>query len=73
MEILDIVNQLAQARTDGEAALVRHVAEEHIEIGDMVLHLRLEIAVPHGQLIEVTEHGQILFRHVYTPRFGLLF
>ena len=69
MEVLNIVDQLAQTRADGEAALVRHVPEKHIKIGDMVLITRLEVAIAHGQLIKIAEHGhiQFLFRiHCHT-------
>ena len=63
MKVLNIVNQLPQARADGEAALVRHVPEEHVKIGHAVPHPRLKISVAHGQLIKIAEHGQILFCH----------
>ena len=61
MQILDVAHQLLQARADRKAAVVRHVAEEYVKIGDPVLKAGLEIAVAHGQLIEITEHGQVEF------------
>ncbi len=63
VQVQNVVDQLVQARADGKAPLVRHVPEEHVEIGHPVLKARLEIAVAHGQLVEVTEHGhvQLLF------------
>ena len=62
MQVLDILDRLLQTRRDGKAALVRHLAEEQIEIGDLVLHAAAEVAVCHGQLIKVAEHGKIGFR-----------
>ena len=59
VKIVDIIDQLFQTCHNGKAAVVRNFAEEHIEIGDLVLHGRVEIAVCHGQLVKVTEHGHV--------------
>ncbi len=51
--------QLFQPRGDGEAAPVGHAAEKHVEVSDAVLHPLAEIAVGHGHLIKVKQHGQV--------------
>ena len=61
MEVFDIVDQLAETGADGEAALVRHIPEEHVKIGDLVLAARLKISVAHGQLIKIAEHRHVQF------------
>ena len=72
MEVFNIVDELIQARSDGEAAAVRHSAEKHIEIGDAILVAVFEISITHGQLIKITEHGhvQLFLRfHPHTSKF----
>ena len=69
MKVFDIVDQLIQTRADGKAALVGHVPEKDVKVGDAVLVTSLEIAVAHGQLIEIAEHGhvQLLFCIHHAP------
>ena len=59
VQVLNILDQLFQTRADREPAVVRHVAEKHIEIGDPILEPCPEIAVAHSQLIEIEEHGVV--------------
>ena len=70
MQVFDIVNDLAETGTDGEAPLVRHIPEEHVKICDLILSACLKISVAHGQLVKVAEHGhvQFLFRIHTTPQ-----
>ena len=58
-EVLEIVDELFQTRHDRVAAAVRHSAEEHIEIRDIVRHAGFKIAVCHGDFIKICEHRQI--------------
>ena len=58
-QFLDIVDDLLQAGGNGKSAAVGTLAVKHIEISDLIPVIFLEIAVGHGQLIEVTQHGQI--------------
>ena len=70
-EPLHIVDDLLQTGGDGEAAAVRHVAEKDVEIADLLgVARRLEVAVAHGQFIEITEQGVVhMFLHgVVTSR-----
>ena len=68
-EVLHIVDELVQPRADGKSAVVRHVPEKDVKIGDAVLIPGLQIAVPHGQLVEVTEKAQVqLFLFHKTPQ-----
>ena len=59
MQVLHILDDLLQTCGNGESAPVRTLAEEHIKIGDAVLIAVCEIALAHGQLIEIAQHGQI--------------
>ena len=58
-QVFDILHHLGKARRNGEAAPVRDGAVKHIEIAYAVGQTGLEIAVSHGQLIKIAEHGQI--------------
>ena len=69
-QLLDVLHHLGQAGGDGEAPLVGDRAVEHIEVADPVLQTGLEIAVGHGQLVEVAQHGQVgLCFHGKNPLF----
>ena len=46
-------------RNETVAAIIRIVTVKHIKISDLVADRAMEIAVRHGQLVEVTKHGQI--------------
>ena len=61
VEILNILDDLLQPRRNGKAAPIRGLAVEHIEISDSLGIALFEIAVAHGQLIKIAEHGQIQF------------
>ncbi len=69
VQVLNILDQLFQTRADREPAVVRHVAEKHIEIGDPILEPCPEIAVAHSQLIKIAEHRQIEFLFRFHNRF----
>ena len=62
-----------KARRDGKAASVRDRAEINVKIGDAIFEAGLEIAVAHGQLVEIAEHGhvQFFFRFHGTPHINL--
>ena len=60
-KILEIVDELPDARHDGKAAVVGDMAEKHVEPRDLVAHTVFKIAVCHGQLVKVRQHGQIPF------------
>ena len=59
VELLHVVHDLLQPCRDGIAALVRDAAVENVKIGNAVFHAVGQIAVAHGQLIEVAQHGKI--------------
>ena len=61
-QLLDVLHHLGQAGGDGKSPLVGDGAVEHVEVTDAVLQAGLEVAVGHGQLVEVAEHGQVRFR-----------
>ena len=59
MQILDILDQLLQAGSNGIAAAIGNPAEKDVKIGNALLHPLTEIAVGHGHLVEVEQHRQI--------------
>ena len=59
VKILDVLHQLLQPCGNGKTAFVGHPAEEHVKIGDTVLHPLTEVAVGHGHLIKVKQHRQV--------------
>ena len=61
MQILNIGDDPLQTGADGKAAVIGDLAEKDVEIGDLILHALIEIAVAHGELIKVAEHGHIQF------------
>ena len=61
VEVLDVLNDLLQARGNGVAALVGDTAEEEVKVGDAILIAGLKISVAHGQLIEIAQHGHVQF------------
>ena len=63
MQLLDVLHNLLQARRNGIAAPIGNRPEEHVKVGDFILKALLKIAVSHGQLIKVAEHGQVSFVH----------
>ena len=67
-EVLDVVDDLGKPGGDGEAAPVGDAAEEHVKVAHPVLQAGLEVAVAHGQLVEVEQHGVIdVVSHAENP------
>ena len=60
-QILQICHKLFHTGHYGIASSVRNASEEHVEIGDVICHACLKIAVGHGELVKVCQHGQIHF------------
>ena len=52
-------DDLGQPGGDGKAAPVRDGAEENVKVAHPAAQAGLEIAVAHGQLVVVAEHGQV--------------
>ena len=63
MQVFKVVDQLLNARHDGVAAAIRYAAEEHVKIGPPVGDAFFKIAMRHGELIEIGQHGQVFFCH----------
>ena len=61
MQIADILDHLLQTCRNGKAAAVRNIAEEDVKIADLVRLPVHKVAVAHGQLVKIAEHGQIEF------------
>ena len=65
MQLLDILHHLLQTGCDGKAAAIWHIPEKYVKIGDLLAEALFEIAVAHGQLIKIAEHGKIALVHGY--------
>ncbi len=61
VQILNVVHDLFQSCGNGEAAAVGALAEEEIEVGNAVAIAAGEVALAHGQLIKIAEHGEVEF------------
>ena len=57
MQVPYIVYGLFEPCGDGEAAAVRHGAVKEVEVGYLVLEPRFKVAVAHGELVKIAEHG----------------
>jgi hypothetical protein len=71
MQVLNILDDLLQTCGNGEAAAIRTATEEQIKISNPVIITGGEITLGHGQLVKITEHGQIQFlvdNHFKSPR-----
>ena len=60
-QVFQVIDDLVDAGQDGVAPPIRDLPEKHIEISDLVRHAGFEIAISHGQFVEIGQHGQILF------------
>ena len=58
-QLLNVLDDLLQTSRNGKAAAIGTTAVEKVKIRDAVLVALFKIAMCHGQLIEVAEHGQI--------------
>ena len=61
VQVPDIVHGLLEPCRYGKAAAVRNIAEEDVKIADLVRLPVHKVAVAHGQLVKIAEHGQIEF------------
>ena len=53
MQIVNVVDYLIKPGADCKAAVIRHTAEEYVEIGDAVGKAVFEIAAAHGKLVKI--------------------
>ena len=56
-KVLQVIDELLDARHDGEAAAVGNLAEEHVEISDRILESAYKITVRHRDLIEIRQQS----------------
>ncbi len=70
MEIFDVVNGLLQACADGVAVVVGVAAVESVEDHGFIGVFFFEIALHHGQLIQIRKQGEISLFHKYPPGDG---
>ena len=56
VQVLNVVDDLLQTGGDGEAAPIGNIAEENVEIADLIhISLGLEVAVAHGEFVKITQ------------------
>ena len=65
VQLVQVFHQLLHAAHDGVAAPEGVVAEKRVKDDGLVLILVLEIALHHGQLIEIREQSQVLTIHSF--------
>lgn len=63
MQLIQILDELFDAAHDGISAPEGILAEKGIEHDGLVLVLVLEVALHHGQFIEIREQSQVLTIH----------
>ena len=59
MQGLQVFDHLLQPSRNGKAAAIWNFAKEQVKAGQGVLPAVAKIAVGHGQLIKIGEHGKI--------------
>ncbi|MPM47224.1 hypothetical protein SDC9_93932 [bioreactor metagenome] len=70
MKLLDVADNLLQTRGNGKAAVVGHIAEEHIEITDLVFISGLKVAVAHRELVKIAKEGVVAGAHKFSVLSG---
>ena len=65
-----ILHQLLHTGHDSITGVIRHVAVEHVKIGDGIAQPLLVVPIGHGELVKIRQHGQIFF---YIQKSHLLF
>ena len=65
VEVLDVLHDLLKACHHGVSAAVGVLAVEDVKVDDLIAEACLEVAVGHGQLVEVHQHGQIEFGSIH--------
>ena len=68
LDVLQIVDEGFEACRDDVAAVFGISAVEQVEINDLIAHPFQKIAVCHGQLVKVGEHGEVLLVHRGPPK-----
>ena len=61
LQIFHVLDDLVQPREDRETAVIRHIAEKAVKIGDVILHACFKITVGHCQFIKVGQQRQVHF------------
>ena len=63
VKLFDVVDNLLKTCRNSEAAVVGNRAEKYVELHLALVEVVFEVAVGHGEFIEVTQHSQIFFFH----------
>ena len=58
-EVLEVLDYLLQPRADGKSPRLRHPAEEEVKDHVAVPRPALQVAVGHGKLVKIRQHGKI--------------
>ena len=60
-EGLDVVDDLFESRGNCVSTAIGDLPEEHVEVGDVVLHGGVEVPASHGDLVEVAKERETVF------------
>ena len=63
VQLLDVVYNLLKTRGDRKTAVVGYLAVKNVEVHLALVKIVFEVAVGHGEFIEITKHRQIFFFH----------
>ena len=64
-QVFYVVDELLQPGHDGVLRDVPRVAIEHIEHGAVVAHAALLVAIHHGELVKIRQHGKIAHGYAF--------
>ena len=59
-QVLQVIQHLAESGEDGVTPAIRDFPEEVIEVGDFILPAFVEMALRHGQFVEVGQEGAVI-------------
>ena len=73
MEVVYHLAELRQPRRNGKAAVIRYLAEEHVENAHLVLIAAVKIAAGHSELIKIHQKCQVAgFADIFHNNFSLI-
>ena len=59
-QVLQVIQHLAESGEDGVTTAIRHAAEVVVKVGNFVLPAFIEMALRHGQFVEVGQEGAVI-------------
>ena len=59
-QVLQVIQHLAESGEDGVTPAIRHTAEVVVKVGNFVLPAFVEMALRHGQFVEVGQERAVI-------------